>query len=200
VPVIGITGGIATGKSTFTRSLLRRLPAESFDADQAAHELLASDPDVRRAVEEAFGADIYNSEGRPNRARLRELVFSVELNRKRLEEILHPAIRARWSALAGQAVKSCRWLFVDLPLLYETGAEAHFDRVVVVACASATQRLRLQSERGLKPEMAAKIISAQLDLEIKISRADHLIWNDSTESSLEGHAEFLAAWLRQFYG
>jgi dephospho-CoA kinase len=198
--LLGITGGIATGKSTLTRSLARRLPGEVFDADHAAHELLSGDPAVRLAVERSFGANYYGDDGLPDRARLRKLIFSDDLHRRRLEEILHPAIRARWLAQAGRTVENGGWLFVDLPLLYETGAESQFDRVIVVACSPATQRRRLESERGLDAEIAVKIISAQLDLETKIKRADHLVWTDSTTESLDAQADLLAAWLRQRYG
>ena len=200
MPVLGITGGIATGKTTLTRALLRRLPAELFDADRCAHELLENDSAVRAAVSGTFGPEIYDAHGKPDRARLRELVFSEELHRKRLEEILHPAIRARWSTLAEQTAKTGGWLCVDIPLLYETGAESRFDRVIVVACAPETQRRRLRENRGLDDETAARIIATQLDLWAKIKKADHVIWNDSTDACLDGQAALLAGWLRQIYG
>ena len=200
MPVLGITGSIATGKSTLTRALLRRLPAELFDADQAAHALLEQDPEIRLAVEKAFGHDIYDPEGNPDRARLRDLVFSDEQYRRQLEEILHPSIRALWTARGESARGRRSWFVVDLPLLYETGAEAHCDRVVVVACSSATQRHRLANDRGLDPQMAERILAAQLDLNTKIRKADHLIWNDSTISCLDGQADLLASWLSQSYG
>jgi dephospho-CoA kinase len=152
------------------------------------------------AVEKVFGPAIYSAEGKPDRARLRELIFSDAASRQQLEEILHPAIRARWTSLGEQARQVCTWLLVDIPLLYETGAEAHCDRVIVVACAPLTQRRRLASNRGLSGEIADGVIAAQLDLETKIKRADHLIWNDSTISCLEPQADLLAAWLKQSYG
>jgi dephospho-CoA kinase len=200
VPVIGITGGVGTGKSSFTRLLLQRLPAQAFDADQAAHLLLEGDAEVRLAVENAFGVDIYSAEGKPDRSRLRDLVFADERSRRRLEEILHPAIRARWISLGEIAKRERSWLMVDIPLLYETGAEAHCDRVVVVACSAPTQRRRLTDERALPVETADRVIAAQLNLETKIARADHLIWNDSTLACLERQADLLAAWLKQSYG
>lgn len=200
MPVIGITGGVATGKSTFTRSLLRRLPAELFDADQTAHALLEGDAEVRLVVAKAFGAAIYNAEGKPDRSRLRDLIFSDEQSRTRLEEILHPAIRARWISLGEHARHARTWLMVDIPLLYETGAESHCDRVIVVACSPRTQRRRLANDRGLNVQTAEGVIAAQLDLETKINRADHLIWNDSTVPCLEQQADLLAAWLKQSYG
>ena len=79
-------------------------------------------------------------------------------------------------------------------------ARGYFDRVVVVACSANTQRLRLRVDRGLSDDLAARIIAAQLDLREKISRATHLIWNDSTPASLERQATLLANWLRHRYG
>ena len=200
MPVLGITGGIATGKSTFVRALVRRIPAQVFDADQAAHELLASDPATHDAIRATFGSAVFDAEGKPDRARLREIVFAEGLQRQRLEHILHPAIRARWAALAEQTTRAGDWLCIDIPLLYETGVEASFDRTIVVACSPETQRRRLRELRGLDAGTAERIIAAQLDLSLKINKADHVIWNDSTDACLDGQAALLAAWLLQHYG
>ncbi|RYD72501.1 MAG: dephospho-CoA kinase, partial [Verrucomicrobiaceae bacterium] len=127
VAVIGITGGIATGKSTFVRALLRQLPGEFFDADQSARDLLARDPEVRKAVQHEFGADIYDPAGNPDRIRLREVVFASDEKRRRLEAILHPAIRLRWTTLADKHRLADTLFFVDIPLLFETGTESYFD-------------------------------------------------------------------------
>ena len=197
---LGITGGIATGKTTFVRALVRHIPAQVFDADRAAHELLADDPATQAAVRAAFGSDVFDAEGKPDRVRLRQLVFSDGLQRQRLEDILHPAIRARWAALAEQTVRTGGWLCVDIPLLYETGVEANFDRTIVVACSPETQRRRLQELRHLDAGTADRMIAAQLDLSLKIKKADHVIWNDSTDTALAGQAGLLAGWLLKFYG
>lgn len=197
---LGITGGIATGKSTFVRTFLRYLSAQVFDADRAAHELLGGDPDVQQAIRATFGDRVFGPDGKPDRARLREVVFSEELQRRKLEDILHPVIRARWAALAEQTLRTGGWLCVDIPLLFETGAETHFDRTIVIACSPETQRLRLQERRKLDAATADRMIAAQLDLSIKIKKADHVIWNDSTEACLEGQAGLLAGWLLKTYG
>ena len=200
MPALGITGGIATGKSTFTQAFVRLLTADFFDSDQCSRELLAGNGDVRQAVLRRFGSEVFREDGTPNRAVLRERVFRDESARKDLEAILHPRIRERWMALLEAAKSGKNWLCIDIPLLYETGAEQHFDRVIVVACSSDTQRQRLRVARGLSDEIATRIIAAQLDLREKISRATHLIWNDSTPASLEGQATLLANWLRHRYG
>jgi len=199
LPVIGLTGGIATGKSTFTRHLREELPVEHFDSDRCVHELLAADDSVRDAIRSAFGAAGLDETGRPDRARLRALVFNDESRRKSLESILHPIVRARWMALADRARSGGEWALIDIPLLYETGTAEHFDRVVVVACHRETQIYRLTRERGLAPGIATQIIAAQLDLGEKIKKADHVIWNDSTVPNLDGQSRLLAACLRRSF-
>ena len=200
MPALGITGGIATGKSTLTQMLLRQLPAKAFDADECAHDLLEHDLDVQAAVRAQLGPSVFGSDGKPDRAVLRDVVFGDEYARALLEKILHPIIREHWSALAATARSGKKWLCFDIPLLYETGVEAQFDRVIVVACSSETQRQRLSAARGLSDDLADRIVAAQLDLREKISRCHHLIWNDSTPASLEGQATLLADWLRHRYG
>ena len=200
MPALGITGGIATGKSTFARAFARELQAEVFDSDRCARELLAGDPAVWELVRARFGSDAFHADGTPNRVALRERIFRDENERKDLEAILHPRIRERWIALLESARSGKNWLCFDIPLLYETQAEEHFDRVIVVACSTATQRQRLRVARGLSDDTADRIMAAQLDLREKISRATHLIWNDSTTTSLERQATLLAHWLRHRYG
>ena len=196
MPVLGVTGGIATGKSSFTSLLLRQFPAEYFDADACAHELLTQDAAVRRAVLDVFGPEACDSWGNPDRPKLRKLVFSDELKRRQLEDILHPAIRERWTQRAAQFTREGGWFVVDIPLLFETRAESRFEHIAVVACSPATQRRRLAEKRGLSADLAEKIIASQLDLPTKINQAHHVIWNDSTLSCLERQARLLADWLR----
>lgn len=202
MPVLGITGGIATGKSSFVRALREsRLldPALFFDADETAHSLLAGDPAVMEAVTAYFGPSILDEHGRPERSRLRAVVFAEPAARRKLEEILHPAIRARWLRLAAEYRERKDWLFVDIPLLYETEAQGEFARVVVIACSPATQRRRLREDRKLDPGLIENIISAQLDLHVKVAQAQHVVWNDSTPACLARQAHLLAEHLRHLY-
>jgi dephospho-CoA kinase len=192
VPALGITGGIGTGKSAFSSALRHHLSIEIFDADRCGHELLADDPTIQQRVADAFGTAVFDLDGKPDRARLREIVFADAVKRRTLEQILHPAIRARWAELAMEAARSTRWFGADIPLLYETNAQSYFNAVVVVACSPATQRLRLSELRHLPSETAEKIIASQSDLSKKIAQADYLIWNDSSLSSLDRQARFLA--------
>ena len=197
MPVIGLTGGIATGKSTFTRLLREQLPMEHFDSDHCVHDLLATNDSVRDAIVATLGREACDEAGRPDRAKLRSLVFDNEASRKALENILHPIVRTRWTALAESARARGEWLLIDIPLLYETGIEAQFDRIIVVACHRETQLSRLTHERGLAPELAQRIMRSQLDLGEKTKKADYVIWNDSTVPNLDGQSRILAACLRR---
>ena len=201
MPVLGLTGGIATGKTTVAPLLLRRLPgAVYFDSDRCVHGLLSCDDTIRGSILEAFGPSVLDEKGWPSRPKLREVVFSDESRRKTLESILHPAVRAAWTLLATKARDESGWLVVDIPLLYETGVQSEFDRVIVVGCPPTTQLKRLNFDRGLALELAARIMDSQLDIGTKTQHADHVIWNDSTVSNLDGQSQFLAAWLKQHYG
>jgi dephospho-CoA kinase len=112
-----------------------------------------------------------------------------------LEAILHPPIRAWWMARVESARRTGTWLLLDIPLLYETGAERACDAVAVIACREETQRDRIVSRRGLSAEMARKIIASQTSLASKAARADYVIWNDAPEARLEEQAELFAGYL-----
>jgi dephospho-CoA kinase len=200
VAVIGITGGVASGKSSLTARLATMLAAKVFDADTAARDLLENDPEARQRIRERFGMAILDADGRVDRGRLREEVFGDAVKRSALEAILHPLIRARWIGLAQLARSSRDWLLVDIPLLFETGAETECDAVVVVACKPETQRERIVSHRGLSPEMAEKMIASQTSLATKAARADYVIWNDAPLARLEEQAALLAGYLGKRYG
>ncbi|HWB59855.1 MAG TPA: dephospho-CoA kinase [Chthoniobacteraceae bacterium] len=203
VPILGITGGIATGKSTFAALLSRLTGAQLFDADHAARELLDTDEKVRRQVRLTFGDGIFGPAGEPDRAGLRELVFADAEKRRALEAILHPAIRERWVSLAAgarAAGSAGKWLAVDIPLLFETQSEGFFDAVIVVACRASTQMERLLNNRKLDRDIAGKMISAQMGLEAKIAKARHVVWNDGPARAMEEQAALLAARLKQHHG
>jgi dephospho-CoA kinase len=178
MPSIGITGGVATGKSTVARQLFERLrravPVELFSSDFEARRLTDQDLVVKQEIKAAFGGQIFDSEGNLSRDLLRDLVFKDGEARKILESILHPRIREAWiGRIEGDGL-----LLAEIPLLYETGAESYFDRIIVTACSRASQVERIVVERRLLKELAEQIIQAQLDLEEKIRRADWVVWTD----------------------
>jgi dephospho-CoA kinase len=192
VPTLGITGGIATGKSSFTKLLSAQLPATVFDADATAGDLLNNNKTVREQVRAAFGEQAYMHGGEANRGWLRECIFSNPEKKRELEKILHPRVRKNWMELTKKKRGPNEWLIADIPLLYETEAERHLDKVAVVACGGATQRQRLLNGRKLDMATAEKIIGSQMDLSEKISRADHVVWNDGSQNALAEQAQLLA--------
>ena len=192
MPAIGITGGISTGKTTFSGFLKELLPgAPIFDADAAARQLVQSDPAVKREIESSFGAEIYSPDGDLNRSKLGAIVFADTRQRRLLEGILHPRIRLQWSDLARRYRKSSEFFFADIPLLYETGGETLCDWVVVVACSDEIQRKRLAAKTGLSPSRVDAMISSQMDLKEKMRRARHVVWNNGEAPLLRRQTETL---------
>ena len=193
--VIGITGGISTGKSTFSDYLRPLLRAKFFDADRAARQLVDQDPEVRVRLREQFGGQIFSGGGDLNRAALRAIVFADSEKKRALEQILHPRIRQQWATAAEESRQSGELFLADIPLLYETNGEVLCDRVVVVACAQEIQQQRLIARTRLSPSSALAMIQSQMPLAQKISRADHVVWNNGPLSLLEAQAGLFARFL-----
>jgi len=192
MPAIGITGGISTGKTSFCECLHEILPAgKFFDADQVARELVELDPDVQKELVAEFGQEIFSRDGRLKRERLRAIVFRNAAKKSALEQILHPRIRRQWSAEAATHRHSPDFFFADIPLLYETGGETLCDRVVVVACSPSIQLARLLLRKGITRDAAEEVIKSQMPLEEKITRANHVVWNNGERSVLAEQARLL---------
>lgn len=190
--VIGITGGISTGKSTFSQLMLDRTGASLFDADRAARVLVDKDATVRELLLEQFGGGIFSAVGDLNRAALRAIVFAEPEKKRALEQILHPRIRLQWAAEANQSRQKGALFLADIPLLYETNGEKLCDAVVVVACTQKVQLARLMSRARLPLAPAMTMISSQMPLSAKVSRADHVVWNNGPRALLEAQADTLA--------
>jgi dephospho-CoA kinase len=190
--IIGITGGIASGKSTFSRALAQIRSAWIFDSDSCARELLDSDPSVREAVIRDILPTAYRPDGMPDRAAIRALVFSDPAAKARLEAILHPLVRTQRRALADQARADGLDLLVDIPLLFETSASSEFDLVVTVACSPEIQARRAMT-RGLTLAQVEQIMASQWGNAQKIAQSDFVIWNDGSPRMLQAQAEELAA-------
>src|SRR5437762_10622873 len=197
--VIGITGGISTGKTSFCECLREIVPAgKFFDADQAAHQLVDLDPEVKKEIRREFGTEGFSADGDLNREELRAIVFEDATKKRALEQILHPRIRRQWSTQAETHRNSPDFFFADIPLLYETGGETLCDRVVVVACSSKTQLRWLMERTPLGRAAAEEMINSQMSLDKKIRRADHVVWNNGPRAALADQARFLVAlWQQQ---
>ena len=197
---IAITGSIGSGKSTCTQLLAAALGVPTFDADACSRRLLADDPQVAAEVRAAFGAGVFGADGRPDRAALRAAVFHDDpAPRRVLEAILHPRVREAWRGWLEERRGAApdEAALVEIPLLYETGAEVYFSRVVVVGCSLPTQLARLTTRRGLPEAVARRIIDSQWPLPEKIRRCDHLIWNDGSEEGLRAQAARCARHLQE---
>ena len=198
MPAIGITGGIATGKTAFCESLQDIVPgAKFFNADHAAHDLIEL-PEVKQEIRAEFGNGVFSRGGDLNREKVRAIVYDDATKRRTLEQILHPLIRSQWTAEAKRHRNSPDFFFADIPLLYETGGETLCDRVVVVACSYGGQLARLTTRMSLKNGEAEQMIKSQMPLEEKVAQADHVVWNNGSRATLMEQAHFLAAlWQQQ---
>ena len=176
---IGLTGGIATGKS-YVVKVLRAKGVPVIDADILARHAVERGSPGLAAVVERFGADMLTAEGRLDRARLGALVFRDEAARRDLERIVHPIVRQGVAAFFERLPEETRFAIADIPLLYETHREGDFDKVIVVACAPGTQIERVIARDGLSREDAERRLAAQLPIEEKIRRADYVIRTDGT--------------------
>jgi len=192
--VIGITGSIASGKSTFRDLLADRLGADVFDADVAAKEFLESE--AREKVVAAFGPSVYRADGKADREALRRLIFERPEAKRTLEGILHPLVRGRWSMMALDPGYQSRHLLVDIPLLFETGADRILRFVVTVACSPEVQSQRLGG-RGLDEQTAQRIIATQMPVSEKIRRSACVVWNDGSLEALAAQADLLAERIRK---
>ncbi|MGA3141461.1 MAG: dephospho-CoA kinase [Verrucomicrobiota bacterium] len=185
--LLGLTGGIGMGKST-AAEFLRSRGAQVVDTDELARQLVQPGQPALNEIQAAFGKKIVAPGGRLRRDELARIVFSDAPAREKLEAILHPRIRERWLAQIETWRKENRALaVVMIPLLFETRAESHFDKIICVACSAATQRERLLA-RGWTPEQIQQRLAAQWPVEQKISRADFVVW---TEGALDAHAQQL---------
>ncbi|MGB7749607.1 MAG: dephospho-CoA kinase [Verrucomicrobiia bacterium] len=185
--VCGLTGGVGMGKSTVA-GFLRNRGAQVVDADDLARQLVQPGQPALAEIQAAFGKAILAPDGRLRRDELARIIFADAAARKKLEAILHPRIGERWLAQIETWRGENRALaVVVIPLLFETRAESHFDKIICVACSASAQRERLLA-RGWTPEQVRQRVAAQWPVEQKISRADFVVW---TDGALDGQVRQL---------
>ncbi len=173
---VGLTGGIATGKSYVTQ-LLRQLGCEVVDADVIAHQVIEPGQPAHQEIVSEFGSEIVGENGVIDRARLAAIVFADPARRQRLEAIVHPRVKEaqeRW--LAEVAARNPEAIaIVDAALLIEAGAYRYFDKVVVVYCEPQLQLERLMKRNQLTRQEALSRISSQMPAAEKLKYADYVI-------------------------
>jgi len=190
---IGLTGGIASGKSTVAK-MFAELGVPVIDTDIVARQVVEPGQPGLDAIIDRFGTDLLTRDGHLDRRALRNLVFDDEDQRHALEAILHPLIRARTLELADQAGGPYQVLVV--PLLVETGFSALVDRVLVIDCPENQQRIRLLARDDETPKRVNRILAAQVDRHERLAAADDIAENtgslEQTRARVaELHAQYL---------
>lgn len=187
---IGLTGGIATGKSTVAKLLMER-GAILIDLDTIAREIVEPGQPSLDAIAERFGQAVLQADGTLDRKRLGSIVFADPAERKALEAITHPAIRKimRERMAYHESHSPHKLVVVDVPLLYESGLESYFQQIMVVYVPRDVQLERLLERDKLTIEEAHRRLDAQMNIEDKKLKADVLIDNSGSLSSTEEQIE-----------
>lgn len=195
--VLGLTGGIATGKSTVAGEF-RRLGCPVVDADEVAREIVEPGRPALRQIASAFGSSVIRADGSLDRKALGDIVFNDSAKLAQLNAIDHPYLRAAiQDALAAAKATGAPVVVGEIPLLYETHYEAEFDGVAVVTLPPNMQLERLMARDGLTQAQAQARIKAQMPLADKIARADFLIDNSQGPAARRAQVEELFAHLRR---
>jgi dephospho-CoA kinase len=185
---IGLTGGIASGKSTVA-NLFAALGVPVVDTDLLSREVVAPGSPLLRQITDHFSMQVQAGDGTLNRQELRKRIFEDPEQRKWLEALLHPAIRELTDKRCEAAIGP--YVIVAIPLLVETGGEARFDRVLVVDCDPDLQLARLMARDGSRREEALRMLAAQAPRATRLSVADDVIHNDGDIASLRDQVEKL---------
>ena len=188
--VLGLTGGVGMGKTTIG-TLLAEQGAQVVDTDVIARQLVAPGQPALQEIASIFGSRILTPAGQLRRDELARVVFTDPTARQKLEQTLHPRIRLVWQQqLADWRSAGVTLAVVIIPLLFETGAEAQFHKILCAACCPLSQQERLAA-RGWPPEQISRRIAAQLPLEHKMARSHHVIWTEGRLESTTRQVELL---------
>lgn len=187
---VGLTGGIASGKSTVSEAFAR-LGAKVLDADEVAREVVLPGKPAWTKLRHTFGSEFFHPDGRLSRSKLRRLVFADPEQRSRLNAIVHPEVMREIDFRFEQLTSSTEHgvVLVDVPLLIEVGVAHRFDKVVVVYVDESVQVMRLMQRDGLSREEARQALSVQIDLREKAKKADFVIDNSGTPEETQAQVE-----------
>ncbi len=186
--VLGLTGGIGSGKSMVAR-MFAQLGAGVIDADQLARDVVEPGQPALEEIATAFGRDTLLPDGRLNRGKLAGIIFADPAARARLNAITHPRIRQRMDAEIAARRSGSGVLVVDIPLLYENDRTGTVETVVVVWVSQKTQLRRLRERDGLTVEEARQRIAAQMPLDEKRARADLVVDNSGSRENTRRQVE-----------
>lgn len=198
--IVGLTGGIGSGKTTVSDHLAT-LGAAIVDTDLIAHDLTGAGGDAMPAIAEQFGMEFVTAEGALDRGRMRALVFAQPAAKTRLESILHPLIRNATTRQAQLAAGNAPYLVLVIPLLVESGGwreRAH--RMLLVDCSVATQTERVQRRSNLDADALAAIIGQQASRRQRLDAADDIIVNEGEATALAARVARLHAFYLRLAG
>jgi dephospho-CoA kinase len=185
VKLVGLTGGIASGKSAVA-AILRRLGAAIINADDLSREVVQPEQDAWKEIIDAFGPNILHEDKTLERRKLRQIVFENPEARKKLEAIIHPRVRALAERKISELAAAGTSIIVyEVPLLFENQIHHWLRPVIVVACKIETQKKRLLERDHLTELEVHQHLDAQMSLEEKRKLADYVIENDGTLEELE---------------
>ena len=184
--LVGLTGGIATGKSTVSE-MFRRLGCEVIDADLLARDVVAPGEPALAEIAEEFGREVLQPDGSLDRKKLGAVVFSDAARRKRLEQITHPAIATRFQRrLAELEARGFEGIVLwDAPVMIESGGYKQMEKLVVVATDTATQAARLRARDVIEAAEADRKIGSQMPVAEKAKLADYVIDNAGDRAATE---------------
>jgi len=198
--VIGLTGGVATGKSTVAKGF-EALGVPVLDADGLAHLAIEPSQEAYNRLVEVFGSGILTDSGRIDRRKLRELLVSNPQAKKQIEDIVHPEVmRLSLKKMEEFERKGARWLLFEVPLLFEVGLEKVLSPVIVVYCPRSVQVERLILRDKMALEDALGLLEAQKDIEEKRRLADFILDNTGPFHALQPQIETLYETLKGRYG
>lgn len=189
--LVGLTGGIAAGKSIVAARLADR-GAELVEADEIAREVVQPGTSAYREIVQAFGRAVLDTDGYVDREALGELVFADRDKRAVLNEITHPRIAKEIADRLELLAPLDSVVVVDVPLLAEVGADRGYDAIVVVAAERQTQVERLMDQRGMDADQARARVDAQASLDERLRIATHVIWNESDLDALYAETDRVA--------
>lgn len=193
--IIGLTGGIASGKSTVAHMFQEKnIPV--IDADEIAREVVAPGEPTLINITKAFGTEVLHDDGTLNRQKLGEIIFADEDKRQQLNNLIHPAIREQMLEQRDDYIaKKVPAVVLDIPLLFESELTHFVEKILVVYVDETTQLKRLLNRNELSKNEAKQRIASQLPLKDKVERADAVIDNNgSVEQSAEQLDEILKQW------
>lgn len=187
--IIGLTGSIASGKSTVA-NMLREKGYPIVDADVIAREVIEPGSPLLDKIQQTFGADVLREDGTLNREQLGAIVFGDETKRQQLNELMHPAIRSQMVKQKEDYVnQGYQTVIMDIPLLFESKLHDYVERIIVVSVTKEIQKQRLIARNELTEAEADARIASQLDMSIKEQGADAVIHNNDTVEETQKQLE-----------